>query len=356
MPSTVLDPFVLLPLLLAGGYCIFASLARWTRGIQLLVLAILFGGIIGVRLGSGPLPIVFRDVAIVLPLYAAFFASGTGLKAMTELPGDVAIALILVVTWLTACLFNPDSGSGVQLLIGLKVWIFYVPFLLVGVALAQRPAAMFGVFRALLIWGLVACLVGLVQALLVRMIGYTPAIALFFGESGAQVTQGYTHFEGAGGVYRIPGTFSFASQYVGFLHFFLVIAMIESNADPDPRFRRLGLAAFYLCLLAVPVSGTKGALITFPALVLGFALFGLIRNRVLVAAPVAAMVGLWGLSSFGVDVPGLFSFGLSQTQQYTQSFVFEQIGRGLVVAEGYEHRAVGRPRIGARGERDASAP
>ena len=329
MSESVFRPEIAVPLALIGGFCFAYSLSSWVRGIYLLILAVLFGGIIGVRLGSGAYPIIFRDVAIVIPLYMAFLASGRVATTIKELPLEIALGLFVIGAWMTLCLFNPTSGSGQALMIGLKVWVFYVPFILVGMALAQSPSKMFKTFRVMLVLGLVACSIGLIQAFLIRIIGYSSAISLFYGTAGAQVTQGYSFFAFGGGVFRIPGTFSFTSQYVGFLHFFLTITIIEANADPDPRFRQLGSAAFYLSLVAAVVSGTKGALITFPIFVMLYVILGLMRLRILVAAPVAVMAGLWALSSIGVDIPSLFSSGVSQTESYAQGFIFQQIERGL---------------------------
>src|SRR5262249_46066578 len=157
--------------------------------------------------------------------------------------------------------------------------------------------AMFKVFRFFLVAGLFACMVGLAQSVLIRIIGYGPAITLFFGEGAKAATQGFTYFLAGGGIFRVPGTFSFGSQYVGFLYAYLTVGMIEINSDPDPRFRKLARAAVLLCLLAAVVSGTKGALVTFPLFIVGFFVFGLIRNRLLVAGAVALAIGSWLLST-----------------------------------------------------------
>ncbi|HVM77662.1 MAG TPA: hypothetical protein VMU06_01495 [Stellaceae bacterium] len=321
---------VLIGLVLAVGvFCALRTFTSWVKGLQLLIVVVLFGGIVGARLGSTPFPIAFRDVAIVLPLYAVFLLTKAGSRALRAVPADLALGLCVFAAWLGICLFNPNGVAALRMLIGLKVWAFYIPFFFVGIALAQRPEALFRVLRALLLCGFVACGVGLLQATLIRLIGYHAAIDLFFGEAGRSVTQGYSAFNVGGGIYRIPGTFSFTSQYVAFLFLFLSAAVIVSNSDPDPRYQRMGRIAFYVGLLAGLFSGTKGAFLMFPLYGLAFAAFGLIRGRLLVAAPIAIAATLWAISLAGLDPLGLASFGAEQAQMYGRGFVFQQVDEAV---------------------------
>ncbi len=327
--SITLSPILLLAGLLLGGFCLVQSLRSWVTGLQLLTLVVLFGGIVGARAGNGALPIAFRDVAIVLPLYLAFILSRTGRQALASLPGELTAGFVLVFGWMVVCLSNLGNVSTLQLMIGLKVWVFYIPFLFVGIGLALRPEAMFRVFRTFLLLGLVAAGIGLLQSFLIRIIGYGPAIELFFGNSAGAATQGFTFFVAGGGIFRVPGTFSFNSQYVGFLYLLLTIGMIETNADPDPWYRRLGGIATFVALFASIVSGTKGALVTFPVFVVGFAFFGLMRSRFLLVAPVALALTVAAVTAIGVDLGGLFGYGATLTEKYAQGFFFQQIDHAL---------------------------
>jgi len=329
MPEALSSPLVAIPALLVTGFCLLRSLSSWVSALQLLIAAILFGGILGAWMGSGALPVAFRDLAIVAPLYLAFFLGKAGRQALARVPLDLGIGLAMVLGWLIVGLFNLGSVSMLQLLIGLKVWGYYVPFLVVGIALATRPPAMFRVFRTFLLLGIVACGIGLVQSFLIRVIGYGPAISLFFGTGANAATQGFTFFTAGGGIFRVPGTFSFNSQYVGFLYVLLTVAMIETNADPDPWYRRIANLTVFVTLLASVVSGTKGALVTFPLFVVGYALFGLTRSGLLVVAPVALAAGVLVLTTIGIDLGGLFRYGAELTRSYTEGFFFQQIDNAL---------------------------
>lgn len=322
-------PEITLPLLLIGLYCALKSLTSWVAGVRLLTVAVLFGGIVGVRAGATILPIVFRDALVVLPLYAAFAASKAGRQALARVPPLLGLALGAVIAWIVLSLFNPKGLSGLQLLIGLKVWLFYMPFLVVGIALATRPEAMFKVFRTLLVCGLAVCCVGLLQALLVRVIGYQSAMSLFFGASASAVTQRFAEFFEGGGIYRIPGTFSFSAQYVEFVFLFLVVTAVESNADPDPRFQRIGRIAFYVGILAGLFSGTKAAFLAFPALAGVFLVFGLIRGRLAIGAPIALAIGALGIEAARLDPLVLANYGLQQARGYSQGFILDQLAAAV---------------------------
>lgn len=325
MQELLTAPELVLPLVGLAAACALWSFSSWVRGTQVLIVGILFGGIIGARLGNTALPIIFRDALIVLPLYVAFFFGKAGRDAVARVPTDLAIGLCAVFGWLIICLFNSNVGSSLQLLIGLKVWAFYIPFLLVGIALASRPDALFKVFRLLLVCGLAVCGVGMLQGLLIRVIGYGPAITLFFGTSAASVTQGFAASYTGGAIYRIPATFSFGSQYVAFLFLFLTVAVIEANADPAPRFQTIGRIAFYVGILAGLFSGTKAAFVAFPLIAVAYAACGLIRARLLIVAPIAIAVAVWAFNAAGLDPIGLASFGADQARRYSEGFIFNQI-------------------------------
>src|SRR5665213_3717986 len=133
MFSTV-SSFALLPALLIGGLFFFRSLSNWQSGLHLLIAAMMFGGIIAVVAANGAAAILFRDVFIVAPLYVGFAASRSGQAALGRLPLDLGLALFVVTAYLMISIFNPVDVPALQLAIGLKVWLFYVPFILVAVS------------------------------------------------------------------------------------------------------------------------------------------------------------------------------------------------------------------------------
>ena len=99
MPQTFHSPVLIGLVLAVGVFCALRTLTSWVKGLHLLIVVVLFGGIVGARLGSTPFPIAFRDVAIVLPLYVVFLLSKAGSRALRAVPadfGEPAIGKLLI--------------------------------------------------------------------------------------------------------------------------------------------------------------------------------------------------------------------------------------------------------------------
>lgn len=312
-----------------GCVAFFKSIVNVAAAMHLLVIVLIFGGIVAVNIGAGGLAVPFRDIFIVLPLYLCIFTTREGQRAATLIPVDVTLAIVFFVLVTMVCVLNPEGGSAAQTLIGLKVWLFYIPFVVVGITVAHQPKVTVGLFRQILFWGSIACGVGLLQSLLVRLWGYDVAIRIFFGQYASRVTQGFAYFDRGGGIYRIPGTFSFVTQYAGFLYLFLTVAIIVANVDPDPRIRRFGTVAVFAAVLAGVLSGSRAAILVFPALLLLYGLFGVLPLRLLLFAPVGVAIWAGGLALAGTNPVDYFLFGQELAVHYTQDFIFQQISYAL---------------------------
>lgn len=328
MSQTLIPLQLLFPALLAGALCLFVTLRNWENGLRLLILVVLLGGIVAVRVANGGVAILFRDIFIVLPLYGAVLMSGGGAEAAGRLPADLACGVAVLVTYILLSVLNPSFIPPLQMVIGLKVWLLYIPFLVVGAALARNPPALFSMLRFFLVVGMIPVAIGLLQYVLARVWGYDAAISLFYGTAAESVTQGFGYFEDVE-LYRIPSTFSFASQYVQFVFLYVTIAAIEWNGDPDRLFRRIGQVAFCVGLLAGVFSGTRGALVTFPMLIGGFCLFGVVGWRVFLALPVAIGLVAAAANLADIDLYSLFSYGDELASDYAKNWIFGQIADGL---------------------------
>lgn len=313
-------------LLLFGGVaCALLSVSSWVTAVRLIVVLTLFGGIVALHIGSGAIMIIFRDVFLVLPLYIAFLASPARLDGIARMPAEIGLGLIFVVGYMGLATLNTNATSLLQVAIGLKVWLFYIPFLAIGLALAARPNAMLAVFRTLLICGTIACLIGLAQSLLVRLIGYQATMSFFFGSKASDVTQHFAWFQDAGGIYRIPGTFTFVTQYTNFLYLLLTVAAVESNADPNPRNRNLARVVLYLAALALILSGSRATGLTVTAFFAAYFLFNILQAGTLTLAPIALIGGLALLQIIGFDPAALFSTGGRLLGFYSRTLVFQSV-------------------------------
>jgi len=314
--------------LLLGGCCFVRSL-RWEVGLKLLVVVLCFGGIVSMNLGSGSYAIIFRDLFIVLPLYIGFVTSAEGQHAVNCLPFDISAVLMLLLMVIFVCVLAASFANVATLLIGLKVWLFYIPFLAIGIALAARPDGLVRFFRTILLWGFAAATIGLVQSLLVRLLGYERVMEWFFGANAVTVTQDFTVFDVAGGIYRIPGTFSFVSQYANFLYLYLIVAVIETHIDPDSRYRQIAQIGVILAFLAGLLCGARQMIILVPVTLLIFALGGLLSRRMLMVAPFGVALGVAIIALSGLNLVEYFFVGRELAGEYTENFVGQQVSTGL---------------------------
>lgn len=314
--------------LLIGAYCFAKSARHWDAGLHLLIVVFFFGGIVGANLGSSAYPILFRDVFIVLPLYFGLFSRRAGQLALARIPPDLLATFIFLLASVLLSAFNSIDESALEIVIATKVWLFYIPFVVVGLALADDHERMVRFFRQILFWGIPACAIGLAQSLLVRVIGYEQAIGLFFGAHAIDATQGFVFFDQAGGIYRIPGTFSYVAQYSIFLHFYLAIAMIETNLDPNIRIRRLAQYMMFVAVVAALLCGARETIIFIPLTLLFYGFCGLLGQRLLLAAPVGAIASFLVLSFSGLDLLQFFYFGQFLVGYYAVDF-WGEAGRGL---------------------------
>jgi hypothetical protein len=314
--------------LLLGGYCFLRSL-RWEAGLKLLVAILCFGGIVSMNLGSGSYAIIFRDLFVVLPLYIGFVTSADGQQALRYPPFDIFAVLMLLLTVMFICVLAAPFANIATLLIGLKVWLFYIPFLAIGMALAARPELLVRFFRTILLWGFAAAAIGLVQSLLVRLVGYEQVMEWFFGANAIKVTQDFTVFDVAGGIYRIPGTFSFVSQYANFLYLYLIVAIAETHIDPDTRYRQIAQIGVILAVVAGLLSGARQTIISFPATLMIFALGGLLSRRMLMIAPFGVALGVAIIALSGLNLVEYFFVGRDLAGEYTENFIGRQVSSGL---------------------------
>lgn len=322
-------PLLSLIALAAGLPLLYRSMRNLRFALYLLVFVVFFGGIVAVNLGNSGYAIVFRDVFVVLPLYLGFFFSRSGQEATRRIPAEIFLSLAFLVAVIGIDLANPDVGSAEQVAIGLKVWLFYIPLLVVGIAVANRPGAMLSFLRAMLLLGGAACAIGLMQSLLVRVVGYETTMGWFFGSQADNVTQNFTFFDEAGGIYRIPGTFSFVAQYGQFLVLYLTVGMILANADPSARLRRIALWMSAVAVVAALLSGARTTIIAIPAMLVAYALCGLLTARVALVLPVAIAAGAAVVAYSGLEVLKYFYFGVDLAQEYGSDFIFQQIFGGL---------------------------
>ncbi|GAB4166632.1 MAG: hypothetical protein OHK0024_01210 [Thalassobaculales bacterium] len=297
-------------------------LPRWQRGLHLLALYMPVSGMVTLWLHPSALPVLYKDLIILIPTYFAFFVLSTREIAEARLPSALWLPLVLFALLVLVQMLNPNLHNAVVALIGAKVWLFYVPLLALTAAALRTRADLVALLRVLLVGAPFVALVGLVQWGLVLTIGYQTAIRAFYGDAAFAATQSFAVLEHGGAIFRIPGTFTFVTQYTGYLLSMLAVAYMVWRLDPSPGWRRLAVASLVLCVMAAATSGVRGMLVFVPLLM---ALIFVIDGRVA------------GLLGWATVVPllavGLFSAADVDPMLYAAAVAHlaDRYGRDLVI-------------------------
>ena len=243
-------------------------LRRWKWGIFGLLIYLPFAGIPTIMLYPAPvISLLIKDLLFVIPAYFGFFVwYAKNHWAVPKLfaggPIRLLIALGLIVF---AQVFNPALTNRLVGLVGVKVWLFYVPLCILGYHLIDSQDHLLRLTKLMLIVSLVPVLVGLIEAVLIYS-GFSYQVYSFYGDAASAVTQGYAETTlGEGRLVRIPSTFTFAAQYYNYLLAMLAIAYAVWLAESQKRRRRyLLLAMMGLIVLAGMLSGARGAFVMIP--------------------------------------------------------------------------------------------
>jgi hypothetical protein len=190
-------------------------------------------------------------------------------------------------------------------LIGIKVWLFYIPLLVLGYHLVRTREELLRVLGLIAISAVLPAAVGIAEAL-VMYTGHAERVWSLYGEAAPAVTQQFTTFPLGSGLRRIPSTFSSFYQYFLFLATMVAVVYAwwrtrrpHAHVWSPPALLWVGLVA------ATFASGQRGAFLFVPLLVATILLLDRQRRLALeVAVPIAAafllVVALVGTSPVSV--------------------------------------------------------
>ncbi len=265
---------------LAGVLTWGAILRRWQHGILLLVLFLPFVGAVILWTKGNALTILAKDILIVIPLYVAVAMRGVVLKS-ARLPPLVILPLLILTMIVLLQMANPKVASMAVALVGAKVWLFYIPLLIVTTAMLQSERDVIVLLRAMILLVPIPCITGLVQYFGSSTFGHQETITAFYGrEAAAAATQGFSAFDYGGTLYRLPSTFVSVAHYFGYIEHSLVPTYAVLRCDPSRAWRRYSFALLLLLVAAGFLSGARSAFIFVPLLLVLIMVF----DRVIVGA------------------------------------------------------------------------
>jgi hypothetical protein len=293
-------------LLVAGAFAV--GLRNWRLAVVGLLVYIPVSGIaIDATYGDRferALAVLAKDFVFVLPAYAGFLVWTWRRRDRIEFPGAPVMLVFALAAVVVAQAFNPALPKSLVGLVGVKVWLFYVPLVWLGYHLVRTREELFKLFGLLSVTALVPAVIGLGEASLIYG-GHSDDVYRLYGDAAAAVTQGYVGLElpGGGNLRRIPSTFSSFYQYYLFLAVMLGVAYAWWRGREWSRRMSVVAGGIWVVLLAASfLTGVRAAFFMTPVLLalilvlegrtaLRFAALRLVPAAILVLAVITLLPG-----------------------------------------------------------------
>ena len=269
---------MILIFLLSGIFAYLFFLNDWKKAVTFFLILIPFLGYIANHLKPySQLAAIFYDFALVIPIYLLIFRKRYSFGFFGMMNFFLKYSFMVFFLLVLVQFINPfNSLQFVLKLVGLKVWLFYLPFVAVGFYYIDNEADIIKLCKTLSIAALFPCVIAIFQFILSYYIGHHETMNLFYPEEIAgHPTQEYTRFIVASNIeiFRLPSTFSSVSQLSNYLLFIFVPVMTYLNFIKNKKGRFFYLFVFILIFLASIASGVRGMYIYIPIFFIYYAIF-----------------------------------------------------------------------------------
>ena len=97
-----------------------------------------FIGIICIWFPILPNPTIVLDILFVIPIFLGVlaFSKNKLVLSIAVIPPTIRIVLLALLLLIIFQLGNLNTTNNMVMMIGLKVWVFYIPMLIIGIILA----------------------------------------------------------------------------------------------------------------------------------------------------------------------------------------------------------------------------
>jgi len=264
------------PLLLASVAvpCILIGLYNWRWSTYALLAYLPFAGIPILTMYPSKFPLLFKDFFFVIPAYIGFVGTYVLRREPIRFSGLPLWLIGAFGALVFVQLFNPNLNNWLVGLIGLKVWLLYMPLCILAYHLVNTREGLTRLVRIVLLISLIPFLFGILQAILVYR-GYDHLAYMLYGNRAAAVSQNFAQFGFLGGGFlrRLPSVFQSTTQYYGYVISMLPLAAAVWMIKKSGTRNHLGIFLVVLVSLAGFLSGIRRAFLLIPAFWLLFSLF-----------------------------------------------------------------------------------
>ena len=311
-------------LLAIVGAAFLLGLRNWRWSIMGLLVYLPFSGLAIIATypgGQGQVAaLLAKDFLFVIPAYIGFVAVALGRRLRVSFPGAPTVLLGLLALLVVGQALNPTLPNLFVGLIGIKVWLLYIPLYFLAYHLVETRRDLFRVLTVMVAAGVVPLMLGALEAALIYS-GRAGTVYGYYGDAAVAVTQNFAELSyGAGGALRrVPSTFSFVAQYFGFAVTMVAVGYAWWRGARGGRRDPAGVAVWLLALAAAFLTGARAVFLLVPGLVVLVVL--LERRRGLPVARLLAPAGvlLGALALIGASIGAVAGQTLSIAGQYFQS-------------------------------------
>jgi hypothetical protein len=317
------------------GISLFVALGLfdWRRSIYGLLVYLPFSGIpIIAAYPRTALATLAKDVLFVIPAYLGFFTSRVTSHDRTTLKRGLTVPLALLSVLVVAQALNPLLPNRLVGVIGVKVWLFYIPLWILGYNLVRNRADLNRILAVMSIAAVIPALVGIAEAAIIYS-GRAELVYRWYGEAASSATQDFAElsFEG-GALRRIPSTFSFVAQYFAFTVSMVAITYAWwRGVLRHTRWSFAGIALWALTLVAGFLSGSRAAFLFIPLLM---ALLFLIERPAIRLPPLVRLLAISSVISLlvaflGGTLRGLLAHVMQLAGEHFDRIFLEGLRQGL---------------------------
>lgn len=303
-----------------------AVLVRWRWAFMGLLVFLPFAGLVSLRFHSIKEALLLKDFLFVLPAYVSFFFFHRRDARRIAVPKAVLLAMGFLALLVLLQLMNPGIANLTVAAIGLKVWLFYMPLLFLTSAYVESREDLARLLRVLVVIAIIPCAVGILQWFGAMTYGYEATMESFYDADAARAaTNNFGRHQYGGTYFRIPSTFTFNSQYFGYIMGMLVFSYCLMRSDPSPTWRRFGLIMIGVCIMASALSGARGALVFIPLFLVVTAFLDQRLTGILgmvIAVPVIILTALY---LGGLDPQITYGATGTLVADYSKEIVYENI-------------------------------